>query len=206
MAGLSRVPTHGTVFTRVRNLIRAGVVKDRDRPLWYDVMVAYPPKEEGELPGIDHGQLVREILYPEDNVRAKFYKTFGSVRALNMSRQAAVSTTPCARFIAKYQELEKSWEKSEEELFEATQEELEKEGMLLRKKGEKRKPVKPLVTKELSSQEVAAQTLAILFQKSTEAKQSDPVSTRTEDIKDAPTAAEIENKTDVPVGDNDDKR
>ena len=43
------------------------------------------------------------------------------------------------RFIAKYQELEKNWDKSEEELFEATAKELAKEGTALRKRGERRK-------------------------------------------------------------------
>ena len=47
------------------------MIKDRDKPIWYDVMEAHPPKDAETLPGVDHGgDYIREILYPEDIIRA----------------------------------------------------------------------------------------------------------------------------------------
>ncbi|CAB1348065.1 unnamed protein product [Coregonus sp. 'balchen'] len=43
MAG-SRLEKFGTVFTR--DLMRSGVVKQSDKPIWYDVYKTFPPKKD----------------------------------------------------------------------------------------------------------------------------------------------------------------
>ncbi|XP_022645273.1 probable 28S ribosomal protein S23, mitochondrial isoform X3 [Varroa destructor] len=74
MAG-SRVEKLGTVFSRTRGLLRAGGMKWKDRPIWYDIYNAYPPEIEPlyfrEEPPVNP---IRPILYKEDIIRAKFAK------------------------------------------------------------------------------------------------------------------------------------
>lgn len=139
MAG-SRLEKFGTVFTRVRDLLRAGVIKEKDKPIWYDVYAAFPPKrtplyvkpKTKTFP--NDKDPVPEIFYKEDVVRAKFYQTYGSgPRAFDLSKSNFVST--CQRFVEKYTELESLGTLEEEALFEETSKALLAEGILLRKKG-----------------------------------------------------------------------
>lgn len=138
MSSLSRVVKFGTIFTRIRDLMRAGVMKEVDRPLWYDTMKAFPPIEPPTLEREIPSEPIREILYPEDTIRAKFYKVYGTFYTVDLTSHSAVSKSPCHRFITKYQELEKTWTGSAEDLFEATGDALSQEGLQLRKRGEKR--------------------------------------------------------------------
>ncbi|XP_033906402.2 small ribosomal subunit protein mS23-like isoform X1 [Acipenser ruthenus] len=138
MAG-SRLEKFGTVFTRVRDLMRAGVVKDADKPIWYDVYAAFPPKKEPvyQKPIARFGKVVDkvpEILYKEDTVRAKFYEVYGNgPRAFDLTKANFVSTSQ--RFIEKHQELEKTGDLDEEKLFEETAKALLAEGIVLRRRG-----------------------------------------------------------------------
>ncbi|XP_041097340.1 28S ribosomal protein S23, mitochondrial isoform X2 [Polyodon spathula] len=149
MAG-SRLEKFGTVFTsscisslslcyRVRDLMRAGVVKDADRPIWYDVYAAFPPKKEPvyQKPITRFGKVVDkvpEILYKEDTVRAKFYEVYGNgPRAFDLTKVNFVSTSQ--RFIEKHLELEKAGDLDEEKLFEETAKALLAEGVILRRRG-----------------------------------------------------------------------
>ncbi|XP_015222908.2 small ribosomal subunit protein mS23 isoform X1 [Lepisosteus oculatus] len=138
MAG-SRLEKFGTVFTRVRDLMRAGVMKEGDRPLWYDVYVAFPPKKEPlyQKPISSFGKVadkVPDILYKEDNIRAKFYEVYGNgPRVLDLTKTSFVSTSQ--KFVEKYQELENRGALGEEELFEETGKALLAEGIVLRRRG-----------------------------------------------------------------------
>lgn len=139
MAG-SRLEKFGTVFTRVRDLMRAGVIKHSDKPIWYDVYMAFPPKREplyvkpaAKIYGKKE-EAVPEIFYREDEVRAKFYEVYGNgPRAFELSKVSFIS--PCQRFIQKYTELESRGELKESELFEETGKALLAEGLVLRRKG-----------------------------------------------------------------------
>ncbi|OQR77256.1 hypothetical protein BIW11_07227 [Tropilaelaps mercedesae] len=74
MAG-SRVYKLGTVFSRTNGLLRAGGLKWEDRPIWYDVYEAYPPEIEPTfLRPAPPAEPIREILYKEDAIRARFAK------------------------------------------------------------------------------------------------------------------------------------
>ncbi|KAG8041212.1 hypothetical protein G9C98_002200 [Cotesia typhae] len=42
----SRLERIGTIFTRVQSLLKSGAVKWEDKPIWYDVYEAFPPKNE----------------------------------------------------------------------------------------------------------------------------------------------------------------
>jgi len=138
MAG-SRLEKFGTVFTRVRDLMRAGVIKEKDKPIWYDVYAAYPPKRnplyvKPFTKTVLTEDKVPEIFYREDVIRAKFYKTYGTgPRTLDLSKSNFVST--CQRFVEKYNELQSTGDFEEDALFEETSKALLAEGLILRRKG-----------------------------------------------------------------------
>ena len=51
-------------FFRLTGLLRSGAIKEEDRPIWYDVVKAFPPR-----PKPPPKQNIPNILYPEDFVR-----------------------------------------------------------------------------------------------------------------------------------------
>ncbi|XP_067222548.1 28S ribosomal protein S23, mitochondrial isoform X1 [Chanodichthys erythropterus] len=139
MAG-SRIEKFGTVFTRVRDLMRAGVIKQEEKPIWFDVYAAFPPKREPlyEKPARPlkkrAADTVPEILYKEDEIRAKFFEVYGSgPRAFELLKPNFVS--PCQKFVMKYSELESRGDVKPELLFEETAKALLAEGVYLRKRG-----------------------------------------------------------------------
>eukprot|EP00070_Physeter_catodon_P011866 XP_007126906.1 28S ribosomal protein S23, mitochondrial isoform X2 [Physeter catodon] len=113
MAG-SRLETVGSIFSRTRDLIRAGVLKEK--PLWFDIYNAFPPLREPVFrrPRLRYGKAkahIQDIFYHEDRIRA---------------------------FVEKYIELQKLGETDEEKLFVEAGKALLAEGVILRRVGEAR--------------------------------------------------------------------
>lgn len=52
---------------RVRDLLKSGVVKEK--PVWYDVMAAFPPFVEPDLSREAEPGRVKKIVYSEDTIR-----------------------------------------------------------------------------------------------------------------------------------------
>ncbi|XP_055513592.1 28S ribosomal protein S23, mitochondrial [Leucoraja erinacea] len=141
MAG-SRLEKLGSVFTRVRDLFRAGVLKESQKPCWYDVYAAFPPTREPvyrkprQRFTRSHDP-VQEIFYKEDMIRAKFYEVYGNgPRAFDLARSNFIST--CQRFVEKYQDLEEQGEVDEEKLFDETSKALLADGIILRRRARAR--------------------------------------------------------------------
>lgn len=170
MAG-SRLEKFGTVFTRVRDLMRSGVIKSSEKPIWYDIYKAFPPKRDPlhvkphTRPDTRKHETVSEIFYREDEVRARFYEQYGpGARPLDLSKSDFVSTSQ--RFIEKYTELKSNGEVEDSALFEETGKALLNEGITLRRRGvapvsaESRDPVLELKLKDMlaEQQEVGADT------------------------------------------------
>ncbi|TDH14732.1 hypothetical protein EPR50_G00023380 [Perca flavescens] len=139
MAG-SRLERFGTVFTRVRDLMRSGVIKPSEKPIWYDVYEAFPPKRDPlhvkphTRPSTKKQETVPEIFYREDEARAKFYEHYGTgPRPFDLSKSSFVST--CQRFVDKYTELQSRSELDGSALFEETGKALLSEGIVLRRRG-----------------------------------------------------------------------
>lgn len=138
MAG-SRLERFGTVFTRIRDLMRSGVIKPSEKPIWYDVYEAFPPKRD-PLYVRPHTksftkkqETVPEIFYREDEVRANFYKQYGTgPRPFDLSKSNYVSA--CQRFVDKYTELKSRSELDDSALFEMTAKALLAEGIMLRRR------------------------------------------------------------------------
>ncbi|KAM7068736.1 small ribosomal subunit protein mS23 isoform 3-T3 [Molossus nigricans] len=139
MAG-SRLETVGSIFSRTRDLIRAGVLKEK--PLWFDIYNAFPPLREPVFrrPRLRYGKArarIQDIFYHEDLIRAKFYSAYGSgQKAFDLFNPNFKST--CQRFVEKYIELQKLGETDKEKLFVETGKALLAEGVILRRVGEAR--------------------------------------------------------------------
>ncbi|XP_062408434.1 28S ribosomal protein S23, mitochondrial [Sardina pilchardus] len=170
MAG-SRLEKFGTVFTRVRDLMRAGVVKEKDKPIWYDVYAAFPPKRTPlhvkpltrKVKEIE--DKVPEIFYREDVIRAEFYDTYMTgAKSIDLSKSNFVST--CQRFVDKYNELQSSGNFEEDCLFEETSKALLAEGIILRRKGaptvaaEHRNPLLDMKLADMLAEEQLTNTAA----------------------------------------------
>uniref|UniRef100_G1N873 Small ribosomal subunit protein mS23 n=1 Tax=Meleagris gallopavo TaxID=9103 RepID=G1N873_MELGA len=135
MAG-SRMQKTGSVFSRTRNLLRIGVI---EKPLWFDVYAAFPPLREPlyRVPRPRYGKVtdvVPPIFYREDEVRAKFYKIYGSgPKPFDLSQPKYKSI--CQRFVEKYNELKEEGKIEEENLFEETGKALLASGIILQRRG-----------------------------------------------------------------------
>ncbi|RVE42125.1 hypothetical protein evm_013237 [Chilo suppressalis] len=112
----SRLERIGTILTRVEGLLTKGGMKPDDRPLWFDVYRAFPPFAEPRVakpkPEI---KPIRQILYQEDIIRAKFHSKglgMGAVNILNPNSEPQIK-----RLIKQYEKL-KSEGVPDEELVE----------------------------------------------------------------------------------------
>ncbi|XP_054650229.1 28S ribosomal protein S23, mitochondrial isoform X2 [Dunckerocampus dactyliophorus] len=126
--------------SRIRDLMRAGVIKPTEKPIWYDVYEAFPPTREPLYVKTytrsrdKKPDPVPEIFYTEDEVRAKFYDQYGmGLRPFDLSKSNFVST--CQRFVDKYAELKSQSEMDKSVLFEETAKALLAEGIILRRRG-----------------------------------------------------------------------
>ncbi|XP_070801475.1 small ribosomal subunit protein mS23 [Pituophis catenifer annectens] len=161
MAG-SRLEKLGTVFTRVQNLLRSGAMHESQKPIWYDVYEAFPPLREptyrsNRLLVGKKTDTVPPILYPEDQIRAKFYEAYGTGSGMfELARSNYKST--CQRFVEKYNELKKKQgEMDEDLLFAETGKALLAEGLVLSRKGKKVARMPPSTVPVLELQEIFQQ-------------------------------------------------
>lgn len=85
---------------RVTGLIRSGVLRWNERPLWYDVYSAHPPAEPPEFtrqlpPELDEHPEPMPIYYREDFIRACVRLEFAL--CYRISRAASTSTPTSTR-------------------------------------------------------------------------------------------------------------
>ena len=62
--------TNGLLSCRVRGLLRTGAMHESERPLWYDIYEAFPPKVEPMYDRHVTDRVPVNILYREDAIRA----------------------------------------------------------------------------------------------------------------------------------------
>lgn len=55
-------------------LLRTGGVKEENKPIWFEIWKAFPPKVDPVLDRPVDEKPLRQILYPEDKVRAESMK------------------------------------------------------------------------------------------------------------------------------------
>lgn len=127
MAG-NRLQKAGSIFERLNGILKSGAMKEQDKPIWYDVYKAFPPKYEPAFARPPVVTEIKSIFYPEDIIRGKFLKIYGNVSVHNMLTTGSKSIIQ--RFVEKYHEIEKSGQYSDEEaIFRATELAFEKEGI-----------------------------------------------------------------------------
>ncbi|XP_033628120.1 28S ribosomal protein S23, mitochondrial-like [Asterias rubens] len=186
MASLSRLEKFGTLFTRVRDLMRAGVMKEADKPLWYDVMAAFPPRDEPTYHREYTHDFLPQILYEEDKLRSQFYKVYGNHMSMDLTNQDSVNRSPCHRFITKYNELQTEGNTDPEQLFEATASALAQDGLVLTKQSERRQRKQKVDAKpEVGS----VKGLALLLQNALETQDNPPEGAS---IASSPASQEVE--------------
>ncbi|XP_005181592.2 small ribosomal subunit protein mS23 [Musca domestica] len=114
----SRLEKIGTIFTRVSGLLRSGAMKPEDKPLWYEVYAAFPPKLEPRFDRPAPQIPIRNIFYEEDQVRAKFHKSQKQTEMVSLfDRQRKTQTQ---QFIQIYQGLKSQGALDEEKIFETS--------------------------------------------------------------------------------------
>ncbi|XP_027234080.2 small ribosomal subunit protein mS23 [Penaeus vannamei] len=138
MAG-NRLEKIGTIFTRTTGLLKSGAIKASEKPLWYEVYEAFPPKYEPRFDRPVQEKKIRQILYTEDVIRAKFYKAHGSPGTITLSEHS-VRPTISQVFIKEYEKLRDEGKVPEEKLMEETALALEAHGIYLDRS---RAPPKP---------------------------------------------------------------
>ncbi|XP_068206588.1 small ribosomal subunit protein mS23 [Palaemon carinicauda] len=126
----NRLEKIGTIFTRTTGLLKSGAMKPADKPLWYDVYEAFPPKLEPRFDRKVQEKPIRNILYPEDVVRAQFYKKFSSPGTIRLSEDSHRPTL-CQLFVEEYERLQSEGSTPTEKLMDEAVLALESRGIYL---------------------------------------------------------------------------
>uniref|UniRef100_A0A336LMB5 Small ribosomal subunit protein mS23 n=1 Tax=Culicoides sonorensis TaxID=179676 RepID=A0A336LMB5_CULSO len=114
----SRLEKVGTIFTRTTALLRTGAMKSEDKPIWYDIYKAFPPKLEPRFDRPAPVTSIQPIFYEEDKIRARFHKEVKQLQSISL-----ISTkrqTDSQMFIETYNHLKKQGALSEDKIFETS--------------------------------------------------------------------------------------
>ncbi|TRY74977.1 hypothetical protein TCAL_04583 [Tigriopus californicus] len=75
----SRLEKIGTIYSKVKGMLKSGAIKEEHAPLWLSVYEKYPPKHEPRWDRKpERDTPIPKILYQEDVIRAQFYRQFGN--------------------------------------------------------------------------------------------------------------------------------
>ncbi|XP_015180203.1 PREDICTED: probable 28S ribosomal protein S23, mitochondrial [Polistes dominula] len=99
----TRVEKVGTIFTRVTSLIRGGAMSESDKPLWYKIYEAFPPKYEPSYERSVPKVELKQIFYKEDVIRARFHKDCKNLGMTNLKNTKYLSQT--RKFLDAYNDL-----------------------------------------------------------------------------------------------------
>ncbi|CAI8055026.1 28S ribosomal protein S23, mitochondrial [Geodia barretti] len=95
----SRVYQMGTIVSRVNHLLQTGVLKER--PLWLDVVEAFPPDVFPKHNQTPEGGRAPVIAYPEDELKRKFYDNYVIVKqpekCVSLFEEKPEVTSVCSR-------------------------------------------------------------------------------------------------------------
>ncbi|XP_058059616.1 small ribosomal subunit protein mS23 [Anopheles bellator] len=128
----SRLEKIGTIITRTQGLLKSGAMKFDERPLWYDIVMAFPPKDEPRYDRPAPNVPIRRIFYEEDKIRAKFHKSNKITYAVNLSDFK--NPTATQQFIELYQNLSTQGALDEDKVYETALDLLEDKLRLQREK------------------------------------------------------------------------
>ncbi|XP_017068161.2 probable 28S ribosomal protein S23, mitochondrial [Drosophila eugracilis] len=112
----SRLEKIGTIFTRVQGLLRGGAMKTEDKPIWYDIYAAFPPKLEPRFDRPAPDIPIRNIFYAEDVVRAKLHKQNKPQETISLFDHKR--STQSQQFVQIYQDLKAQGALDEQKIYE----------------------------------------------------------------------------------------
>ncbi|KAJ6638006.1 28S ribosomal protein S23, mitochondrial [Pseudolycoriella hygida] len=115
----SRLEKIGTIFSRTTMLLRSGAMKLEDKPLWYDLYVAFPPQLEPRYDRPAPKMEIKQIFYEEDVIRAKYHKRVKNLGAVNL--QDTNYQTQTQLFIEAYKHVKSQGALDEEQIIEVAQ-------------------------------------------------------------------------------------
>ncbi|KAI9585728.1 probable 28S ribosomal protein S23, mitochondrial [Glossina fuscipes] len=116
----SRLEKIGTIYTRITGLLKTGAMKSEDKPIWYDLYEAFPPKLEPRFDRPAPNIPIRNIFYAEDVIRAKFHKFQKqpeTISLLDHKRETQVQ-----QFVKIYHHLKSQGALDDEKVFETAME------------------------------------------------------------------------------------
>ncbi|XP_062140428.1 small ribosomal subunit protein mS23 [Drosophila sulfurigaster albostrigata] len=114
----SRLEKIGTIFTRIQGLLRGGAMKAEDKPIWYDVYAAFPPKLEPRYDRPASNLPIRRIFYAEDVVRAKLHKQNRPNETISLTDHRR--NTQSQQFVQLYENLRSQGALDEQRIYETT--------------------------------------------------------------------------------------
>ncbi|TPP60723.1 hypothetical protein FGIG_00803 [Fasciola gigantica] len=108
-----------------------GVIPYEQRPVWYDVYKAFPPKVEPVHSRPLPEKVIRPILYPEDEERAEAFRRYKRLSLINAFKLED-DRSSLSRLLKQYKKVKAAHPDLKiDELFTLAERELQKEGIIL---------------------------------------------------------------------------
>ncbi|KAH8335948.1 hypothetical protein KR074_012585 [Drosophila pseudoananassae] len=156
----SRLEKIGTIFTRVQGLLRGGAMKAEDKPIWYDVYAAFPPKVEPRFDRVAPQVAVKKIFYVEDVIRAKLHRENKPQETISLLDNRRSSQSQ--QFVQIYQNLKTQGALDDQKIYETALDLL----------AEQRQQSRLAATTEEAAQEIDTETKTQLLSDFKEASES----------------------------------
>ncbi|KAF6770061.1 hypothetical protein AHF37_11736 [Paragonimus kellicotti] len=115
-------------------MLKNGALAHENRPVWYDVYKAFPPRVEPVYSRPVPANSVRDILYLEDIERSEAFRRYQRLGLINLFKVTDNRST-LSRLISKCKQIRKmKADITEDQLLSTVEEELQKDGVLLNRK------------------------------------------------------------------------
>lgn len=92
-------------------------MKPEDKPIWYDIYKAFPPKLEPRFDRPVPSVSIQPIFYEEDKIRARFHREVKQMQSISLSSNRQTETQ---MFIEIYNKLKNQGALSEDKIFETS--------------------------------------------------------------------------------------
>ncbi|KAF7249212.1 hypothetical protein EG68_08319 [Paragonimus skrjabini miyazakii] len=120
-----------SIIRRIDGMLKNGALAHENRPVWYDVYKAFPPRVEPEYSRPVPASSVRDILYLEDIERSEAFRKYQRLGLINLFKVTDNRST-ISRLISKCKQIRKMKpDITEDQLLSAVEEELQKDGEIV---------------------------------------------------------------------------
>ncbi|XP_031618342.1 probable 28S ribosomal protein S23, mitochondrial [Contarinia nasturtii] len=122
MSGITRLEKVGTIFARLNAMLKRNVLPQSGKPVWYEIYALHPPYDEPRYDKVGPEDEIREILYEDDLIRAKFHEQLKRYELINLNDHSAETDTK--KFINLYKTYKAQGALDDEKVFEVAFKEL----------------------------------------------------------------------------------